>query len=87
MANKMQIKQLGKGLAVLYHLYPGVVIVLSFILFTPVLVSYHYPPQLAMMLSIILVAMPIFISHLSRAKRKEALKYFWQLNGYKNKLS
>jgi len=37
--------------------------------------------------SIILVAIPLFISHLNWAKKKERSQSFWQLNGYKNKLS
>lgn len=87
MSNQTHVKQLSKGQAILYHLYPGAVIVLSFIVLTPILVSYHYPPQLAILAAIILVAIPLFISHLNWAKRKESSKSFWQLNGYKNKLS
>lgn len=87
MHNTFQIKQLSKTRAVLYHLYPGVIIVLSFIVLAPMLVSYHYPPQLGILASIILVAMPLFISHLSWVKKKESSKTLSQLNGYKNKLS
>ena len=71
----------------MYHLYPGVVIVLSFVIFAPILVKYNYPPQLAILVSIILVAIPLFIFHLRWAKGKETSKSVWQLNGYKNKLS
>src|SRR5947207_5594102 len=87
MFNQTQIKQLTKTKAILYHLYPGIVIVLSFIVFTPVLVNYHYPPQLGILASIILVAIPLFIFHLRWVKKKESSKTFSQLNGYKNKLS
>jgi CAAX protease family protein len=87
MTDQTQIKQLSKTQAILYHLYPGAIIVFSFILFTPILVSYHYPPQLGILASIIVVAIPLFISHLSWAKKRESGKTFSQLNGYKNKLS
>jgi CAAX protease family protein len=87
MFNQTQVKQLSKGQSILYHIYPGIIIVLSFVVFAPILVSYHYPPQLAILVSIILVAIPLFIFHLTRAKRKESANSFWQLNGYKNKLS
>jgi CAAX protease family protein len=87
MFNQTQLMQLSKRQAILYHLYPGIFIVLSFVIFAPILVSYHYPPQLAILASIIVVAIPLFISHLRRAKKKETSKSIWQLNGYKNKLS
>ena len=86
MNGKIHVRQLSKTQAVLYHLYPGAIIVLAFILFAPVLMKYHYPPQLGIMASVVFVAIPLFISHLSRARKKEAAKSFWQLNGYKNKL-
>lgn len=86
MTNQTQVKQLSKARAILYHLYPGIIIVLSFAVIAPILVSYHYPPQLGILAAIILVAIPLFISHLGWAKKKEATKNFWQLNGYKNRL-
>lgn len=87
MINQTYIKQLSRSQAILYHLYPGVTIVLSFIVLTPTLVRYHYPPQLGILASIILVAIPLFISHLNWAKKKEDRKSFWQLNAYKNRIS
>jgi len=87
MINQTTVKQLSKTQAILYHLYPGIIIVFSFIVLTPILVSYHYPPQLGILVSVILVAIPLFISHLNWAKKKESRKTFQQLNGYKNKLS
>jgi len=87
MFKQTQLMQLSKRQAISYHLYPGILIVLSFVIFAPILVSYHYPPQLAILASIILVAIPLFISHLRRAKKKETRKSIWQLNAYKNKLS
>ena len=87
MFSQTQVRQLSKTRAIVYHLYPGIIIVFSFIVLTPILVSYHYPPQLGILTSIILVAIPLFIAHLRWAKKKESSKNFWQLNGYKNKLS
>lgn len=60
---------------------------LSFAVLTPILAAHDYPPQLGILASIILVAIPLFISHLNWAKKKENRQSFWQLNGYKNKLS
>ena len=87
MINQPHIKQLSRSQAILYHLYPGVIIVLSFIVLAPILVRHNYPPQLAILASIILVAIPVFISHLNWARKKEERKDLWQLNGYKNKLN
>jgi membrane protease YdiL (CAAX protease family) len=87
MSNQTHVQQLSKRQVILYHLYPGAIIVLSFVVFAPILVSYNYPPQLAILASIILVAIPLFICHLIWAKRRESSKSLWQLNGYKNKLS
>src|SRR5437762_2361194 len=86
MSNQGNIKQLSKTQALLYHLYPGIIIVLSFTVITPILVNHHYPPQLGILASIILVAIPLFMFHLNWARKKESSKTFSQLNGYKNKL-
>ena len=87
MVNQTHIKQLSKPQAIFYHRYPGIIIVLSFAVLTPILAAHDYPPQLGILASIILVAIPLFISHLNWAKKKENRQSFWQLNGYKNKLS
>jgi len=86
MISQPHVTQLSKTRLVLYHLYPGIIIVASFALLTPLLVRLHYPPQLGILASIILVAIPLFISHLSWAKKSERRTSFYQLNGYKNKL-
>ena len=80
------MKQLSKTRAVLYHLYPGILITICFISLAPVLIKYHYPPQLSLLICIVIVAIPIMISHLSGAKRREHRNSIWELNGYKNKL-
>jgi len=87
LVNQTHIKQLSKPQAIFYHLYPGIIILLSFAVLTPILAAHDYPPQLGILASIILVAIPLFISHLNWAKKKENRQSFWQLNGYKNKLS
>jgi membrane protease YdiL (CAAX protease family) len=86
MTDKTGIQQLSKTQAIVYHLYPGIAIVFSFIVITPILVRYHYPPQLGMLVSIFLVAIPLLISHLQWAKNKELHNNLVQLNGYRNKL-
>jgi membrane protease YdiL (CAAX protease family) len=81
------MQQLSKLKSVLYHLYPGIIITLCFILITPFLVQHGYPPQLGSLLAIIIVAIPLLPAHLFLAKKKEHRKNIWELNVYKNKLS
>jgi len=81
------MRQLSKVKSVLYHLYPGVLIALCFIILTPLLVRHKYPPQLGSLLAIIIVAIPLLIVHLFQAKKKERRKTIWELNDYKNKLA
>src|SRR6266542_6233122 len=81
------MQQLSRTKSVLYHLYPGIIIVVCFIALTPVAIKHHYPPQLSFPITIILVAVPLLIRHLLWTKKKERSKSFWELNGYKNKLS
>ena len=81
------MQQLSKLKSVLYHLYPGIIITLCFILITPFLVQHGYPPQLGSLLAIIIVAIPLLLAHLFLAKKKEHRKNIWELNVYKNKLS
>ena len=81
------MQQLSKLKSVLYHLYPGIIITLCFILITPFLVQHGYPPQLGSLLAIIIVAIPLLLLHLFNAKKKEHRKNVWELNVYKNKLS
>lgn len=81
------MQQLSKLRSVLYHLYPGVLIALCFVLITPYLVKNGYPPQLGSLLAIVIVAIPLLLAHLSSAKNKEHRKNIWELNVYRNKLS
>lgn len=81
------VPQLSKTKTMLYHLYPGVIMTLCFILLAPVLVRYNYPPQLASLLAIVIVVIPVMVTHLLFIKKSERRKNIWELNGYKNKLS
>ena len=81
------MKQLSKPRSILYHLYPGLFILLGFILFAPAVARNNYPPQIGLLLSIIIVAIPVLVSHLLWAKKKEGAETIMQLNGFTNKLS
>ncbi len=84
--HQSRIQQLSKSKAVLYHIYPGIIIVLGFIILTPILIKYHYPPQLGILASIILFAIPLLIGHMQWVKKKENNETFRELNGYKKRL-
>jgi membrane protease YdiL (CAAX protease family) len=84
---EQQVKQLDKGKIILEHLYPGIIITIAFILLTPWVVANHYPPQFSLLLCVLIVALPVLLFHLYRARRTEHRKNIWQLNGYTNKLS
>ena len=72
---------------ILYHLYPGIIIMLSMMLLIPVGIHYGFPPQFGMLLSIIIVAVPLLIVHLTKAKEIENKASITELNGFTNKLS
>jgi membrane protease YdiL (CAAX protease family) len=86
MSNSTSTFQLSRTQTVFYHLYPGIFILLFFIFVTPALVSHNYPPQLGLMLSIILVAIPLLLLHLKRMRKKENRENILQLNGFTNTL-
>src|SRR5437763_556922 len=71
---------------ILYHLYPGVMIALSMVLLVPAGIQYGFPPQFGMLLCIILVAVPLLITHLKNAKESENQASIAELNGFTNKL-
>ncbi len=83
--NNMQ--QLSKAKAILFHLYPGAIIMLGFIVLTPFFMKYGFPPQFGMLLSIVVVAVPLLVVHMLRAKKQENKKSIYELNGYTRKLS
>ncbi len=85
--SKYKMQQLTKTKSVLYHLYPGIIIAVCFIILAPVFMKYHYPAQLGFLFAIIIAAIPVLVTHLLRTKKRERRKSVWELNGYKNKLS
>lgn len=80
------MKQLSKLRSVIYHLYPGILITLAFILLAPLGIRYGYPPQFGMLMAVILVALPVLTIHLIRAKKEEGYNKLSDLNGFKNSL-
>lgn len=80
------MKQLTKLKSIVLHLYPGVLITIGFTVLTPVVITYHYPSQLSLLICIIVIALPLLIGHLLWVKRREHKKSIWQVNGYNNKL-
>lgn len=78
--------ELKKSHAILYHLYPGVVITVAFTILAPIAMQYGFPPQFALLISIAMIAVPIFAAHLLRSKRTENHATLLQLNGFTNKL-
>ena len=80
------MQQLSKGKSIVNHLYPGIIITIGFIILTPILLKGGHPPQLSLLLCVILIALPLLLGHLFGAKNKEEVKSIWTLNGYTNKL-
>src|SRR5215510_6696456 len=81
------MQQLTKSKAILYHLYPGIIIAIFFAILTPFLLKYDLPPQLSIMIVIALVAIPLLAWHLSKTKREEHKERITEVNGYKNRIS
>ncbi|WP_373520801.1 CPBP family intramembrane glutamic endopeptidase [Aquiflexum sp.] len=80
------MEQLSKYKSILFHLYPGILITLGFVLITPIMVRNGFPPQLSMMVCIVFVAVPVFIFHLIQAQKGENRTKIIQLNGFREKL-
>lgn len=81
------MKQLSSGRMVLYHLYPGVLITLVYVLLAPFVMQHGYPPQMAILLSIVLVAVPVMAIHLLVAKKAAASSHISALFEYKPTLT
>src|SRR5262245_37824149 len=81
------MQQLTKSKAILYHLYPGIIIAIFFAILTPLLLKYDLPPQLSIMIVIALVAIPLLAWHLSKTKREEHKRRIAEVNGYQNRIS
>jgi uncharacterized protein len=82
----MNMKELTSRQLIFYHLYPGIIIGAAFILVASLLSSYQVPPQLSLMIVILLVALPLLICHLMRVKKAEGLTSIMQTNGFTQKL-
>jgi membrane protease YdiL (CAAX protease family) len=80
------MKQHTKLQSVFYHLYPGVGITLFFIIAAPYFSSIGLPPQLAMLVAIVLIVVPIIWLHLLKAKRNEKAAKIRDLIVYNKKL-
>lgn len=72
---------------VLYHLYPGVLITLVYILLAPLVMQHGYPPQMAILLSIIIIAVPVMAIHLFVAKKAAGSKQLSAVFAYKPTLT
>jgi uncharacterized protein len=81
------MNQLGKSRSILYHLYPGIFITLGFIIITPIVIRFGFPPQFGMLLSIVIVAIPVLLLHLLNAKKRENKNHIFELNGLSERLS
>jgi uncharacterized protein len=79
--------QLTRPKIVIYHLYPGILITAGFIFLGPTAIRSGFPPQCGMLLSILLVALPVLMLHLRKAKETENEKRISALNGFTQKLS
>jgi len=80
------MQQLSRYKTIMYHLYPGIFITLGFIVLAPLSIQYGFPPQAGMLVAIALIALPLLLSHLVIAKKKESKKRITELNGLTNKL-
>ena len=80
------MKQLTKIQSVFYHLYPGILITLGFLVLAPLSISYGFPPQFGMLICIILIAIPVLTIHLIIARKKEGIDTIAGLNGFKHRL-
>jgi uncharacterized protein len=80
------MNQLSKSKAILYHLYPGACITLGFIIFAPLAIRHGFPPQFAMLVAIVLVAVPLLLWHLRSAEQSEQKNAIKDLNGFREKL-
>lgn len=81
------MKQLSLGKIIFYHLYPGILITLGYILITPFLSQHGYPPQLSFLLCFLIVGVPVFLLHLVRVKRDEKATSIWAVNDENRKLA
>jgi membrane protease YdiL (CAAX protease family) len=81
------MQQLSKIKSVFFHLYPGIIITVCFAVLTPLLLNYQLPPQFSLLVIISIVAVPLLVFHLSKAKKEEQKDKLVQINGYSNRVS
>jgi hypothetical protein len=81
------MKQHSKPKSIFYHFYPGVLITLFFVSVTPFMVNKGLPPQLSMLLAIVVVVVPVFLLHLKKAKQMEGVSRIRDLVVYNEKLT
>jgi len=77
---------LSKTKVIIFHLYPGVLITLGFIVFAPLFMRYGFPPQFGSLIAIAVVAVPLLLLHLHRVKKQENKNRITDINGLTNKL-
>ena len=80
------MKQLSKLKSILYHVYPGILITLFFSLITPFMVRKELPPQLAMLIAIVVIVVPVILLHLKKAAQLENLSRIKDLVVYNEQL-
>ena len=81
------MQQLSKSKSILFHLYPGIAITACFAALTPLLLNFQVPPQLSILIVILLAAIPLLVLHLNSVKNIEHKTRISEINGYGNKLS
>jgi membrane protease YdiL (CAAX protease family) len=81
------MQQLSKTRSIFYHLYPGIIITAIFAFLTPLLLKYELPPQFSILIIIAIVAIPLLLFHLTRARKAEHKDHIKEVNGYRQKLS
>lgn len=89
-SKKKGIKKAAAGLSkikvIIFHLYPGVLITLGFIVLAPFFMRYGFPPQFGSLIAIALVAVPLLLLHLSHVRKHENKSSIIEVNGFTNKL-
>lgn len=81
------MQQLNKTKSIFFHLYPGIIITLGFIVVTPFFIKYGFPPQFGILISIAVLAVPLLLVHLLVVKKQESKTSISELNGLTHKLS
>lgn len=80
------MEQHSKLKSIIFHLYPGIIIVLFFGLSTPYFLKLGLPPQLSMLTAILVVVIPLFLIHLNQARKLEKKESIRGLITYTNEL-